>query len=111
MTQPKPSVAGYIIRETVRSTQIRRPATALDEDEVRPTYRPAGTRLDDSRRYHFISETIGDHRRPDKRKMVALCHECMNSPVVESSAGGVRCEFCDHRRKRRMTAAKSAKGA
>lgn len=67
--------------------------------------------FDDVSRYLDMHESIRPHKRASDRPAVVLCHECMNSPVVESSAGGVRCEFCDHRRNRRMSVAKTAKGA
>lgn len=65
-------------------------------------------RFDDPSKYFGIHETIREHRRVPA---VVLCHECMNSPVSATSIGGVRCEQCGHRHRRRLEAASGARGA
>jgi hypothetical protein len=80
------------------------------------TGRPA---FDDPHLFVDVHETIRDHRK-SKRKIVALCYECMENPRMEPrnvddkdpdfKDRPQRCEECQYKRQLRLTAAKSAKG-
>ena len=77
------------------------------------TYRPEDTKFDARERYADIHETIREHPLKSDRKVVVLCFECQNQPVVQSNNDNpddVRCEVCKSKHKRRREIAANAKG-
>src|SRR5208282_489576 len=72
--------------------------------------RPA---FDDPHRYSGVHESI--RPRPETRRMVALCYECMENPKRDRHEGEkcdpVRCEGCESKHARRLRGARAAKGS
>ena len=72
--------------------------------------------FDDPHRYGSVYESIRQHGPTSKRKLVALCFECMETPKREprdprnEDDRPLRCEQCEYNHNRRMTIAKRAKG-